>query len=682
MKRSFTFILSIVVMFITFGFIAKDAKPKLNPGIYAEFTTNKGVIVCQLEYQKTPMTVANFVGLAEGKFSVNDTTKFKKPFYNGLKFHRVIANFMIQGGDPLGNGTGGPGYKFADETRDDLKHDKPGVLSMANSGPATNGSQFFITHVPTPHLDGKHTVFGHVIEGQDIVNAITQNDTMIKVKIIRIGKEAKKWNATENFKKINDKIKAEEKAKEDYIKKIAAMSEDEYKKFMFDEVLKKFPNAQQSKSGLVYVIEKEGRNPKLKAGDSLCVHYKGTFRLDGKQFDASYDRGEPMEFVFKTNKMIPGFEEGIEMLGYGGKAKLIIPYFQAYGKQGRPGAIPQYADLVFDIETFEPGLFAEFNTNKGKIVCKLEYKKTPMTVGNFVGLAEGNLQIGDNKYDKRFYDGLKFHRVIKDFMIQGGDPDGNGSGGPNHRFEDEIDPSLKHTGPGILSMANAGPGTNGSQFFITHVATPWLDGKHTVFGHVVEGQDIINAIAQNDTIITLNILRYGRSAKMFDASSSFNKKQKQLAELTKAQTEYQDKVSKLTDPEFNKFMFEEVLKKYPNAKQSPSGLVYIIENEGEKHKASKGDSLSVHYNGTLRYDGKKFDASYDRGQPMKFVFKVNPMIPGFEEGMAMLGKGGKAKLIIPYYQAYGKQGRPGAIPPYSDLVFDIEIVDLVSQKKK
>ncbi len=157
------------------------------PGVYAEIKTNKGLIVCQLEYQKTPVTVGNFVGLAEGTLKHN---RDQKLYYNGLTFHRVIADFMIQGGCPLGTGTGSPGYAFADEIHPDLKHDSAGILSMANAGPGTNGSQFFITHVPTPHLDGRHTVFGHVVEGMDVVNQIARGDIIETVTIKRIGKEA------------------------------------------------------------------------------------------------------------------------------------------------------------------------------------------------------------------------------------------------------------------------------------------------------------------------------------------------------------------------------------------------------------------------------------------------------------------------------------------------------------
>ena len=351
MKNTF-FVLSLLFAFLG---NAKAGEPNakheghtLPDGIYAKFETSKGDIIVRLEYQKAPMTVANFVGLAEGKFTVQGQ-EITKPFYDGLKFHRVISNFMIQGGDPQGNGMGGPGYKFYDEIHPDLKHSGPGVLSMANSGPATNGSQFFITHNATPHLDGKHTVFGQVVEGQDVVNKIAQDDVMNKVTILRIGKDAQKWDATATFATVYNKLKAVDDEKAAKMAKVAAMSKEEYKPYLLKEVQKKYPNAKQTASGLVYVIEKAGEGPKPTSGSNLSVHYSGTF-MDGTKFDSSKDRGMPMDFKYKINPMVAGFEEGLAMLGKGGKGIFVIPYFDAYGAQGRPGAIPPYSDLVFELE--------------------------------------------------------------------------------------------------------------------------------------------------------------------------------------------------------------------------------------------------------------------------------------------------------------------------------------------
>jgi peptidyl-prolyl cis-trans isomerase A (cyclophilin A) len=391
----------ITLVVLCFTFLALQAnsqllfwkKGKLADGIYAEFTTDKGIILCELEYQKTPMTVANFVGLAEGKFTALDSI-YTKPFYDSIKFHRVIQNFMIQGGDPTGTGSGGPYHRFFDEVETDLKHDKPGTLSMANSGPNTNGSQFFITHLPTPHLDGRHTVFGYVVKGQNIVDSILQNDYILKVKIIRKGKTAKKWNATKVFKHVYDSINVKIEADKKLMEQIKSMSVQEYNTYFFNKVKEQFPNAQQTASGLVYIIEKQGTTKKVQANDLVSLHYKGTFFKDGNTFDSSYDRNQPMDFNFKTNRMIPGFEEGLEMLGNKGKAKLFIPYHLAYGDKGRPGSMPAYSDLVFDIELMNVTLpknykqdgiaFLEENKNKEGIIVTpsgLQYEVIKQTEG-------------------------------------------------------------------------------------------------------------------------------------------------------------------------------------------------------------------------------------------------------------------------------------------------------------
>lgn len=307
------------------------------------------------------------------------------------------------------------------------------------------------------------------------------------------------------------------------------------------------------------------------------------------------------------------------------------------------------------------GLYAKMSTNKGDIYLALEMEKTPMTVGNFVGLAEGKIKNSAKGAGVPFYDGLKFHRVIANFMIQGGDPAGNGSGGPGYKFPDEIDTSLKHTGPGVFSMANAGPGTNGSQFFITHVKTPWLDGKHTVFGHVVQGQNVVDAVAQGDTLKTVTILRKGKKAEDFDGAKVF---ENESANFTKKQEE---KI-KAEQAAMEKVLNE----KYAKTQVTASGLRYIVDKAGEGPKPTATNSVTVHYTGTL-LDGKKFDSSRDRGQPI--TFGLNQVIPGWTEGLQLMNKGSRYTLIIPPNLAYGDNGIPGVIPPKSWLVFDVELID-------
>jgi peptidyl-prolyl cis-trans isomerase A (cyclophilin A) len=197
-------ILAFTFLLTAFAGFSKDKKPKLEPGLYAEMETTKGKILLTLEFEKTPLTVANFVGLAEGRIA-NTAKPAGTPYYDDITFHRVIPNFMIQGGDPLGNGTGGPGYSFKDEFLPEFKFTGPGILAMANAGPGTNGSQFFITHVATPWLDQKHTIFGHVITGQEVVNAIQQGDKIVHIKIIRKGKAAKKFKAPKVFEELKNK---------------------------------------------------------------------------------------------------------------------------------------------------------------------------------------------------------------------------------------------------------------------------------------------------------------------------------------------------------------------------------------------------------------------------------------------------------------------------------------------
>jgi peptidylprolyl isomerase len=342
----------------------------------------------------------------------------------------------------------------------------------------------------------------------------------------------------------------------------------------------------------------------------------------------------------------------------------------------------------------EEGIYAKFITDKGDILIKLEYKKVPMTVGNFIGLAEGTIANDKKPAGTPYYDGLKFHRVItvangdgQDFMIQGGCPLGTGTGDPGYKFPDEFDPSLKHDVPGILSMANSGPNTNGSQFFITVTATPWLDNKHSVFGKVVSGMEVCNLIKTNDGIKKVEIIREGAEAKAFKFDNA--KFQAMIAEQKKVQEEkmaeqkrkYEEmmrqkqmETEKSMQVDKPKFL-EYVKKTFPKATILPSGLAYVMEKEGTGDKAKAGNTVSVHYNGVLE-DGKKFDNSYERNQPIEFPLGQGMVIPGWEEGIALLNKGAKAKLIIPYWLAYGVDGREPVIPKKATLIFDTEMMNI------
>ena len=326
----------------------------------ATFETEKGDIVAELFADKAPNTVNNLVFLA------------REGFYDNTTFHRVIADFMAQGGDPSGTGRGGPGYRFADEFNPDLKHDGPGVLSMANAGPGTNGSQFFITLVATPWLDGAHTVFGKVVDGMDVLMSLSIRD----------------------------------------------------------------PQTASEPGELIRTITiEEATESRLPEPEPEVLVFPGEIPM-------------PENPLLRNNM-------------YSQRPAMVIDTDKQY--------------------------VATFKTEKGDIVIELFDDQAPNTVNNFVFLAR-----------EGFYDDTMFHRVIDGFMAQGGDPTGTGTGGPGYNFGDEIDATLKHDGPGVLSMANAGPNTNGSQFFITFDATPWLDGAHTVFGKVVDGLDVLRQISLRD----------------------------------------------------------------------------------------------------------------------------------------------------------------------------------------
>jgi peptidyl-prolyl cis-trans isomerase A (cyclophilin A) len=308
------------------------------------------------------------------------------------------------------------------------------------------------------------------------------------------------------------------------------------------------------------------------------------------------------------------------------------------------------------------GLFARITTPRGDIVLRLEYQKVPMTVCNFVALAEGKMAAAGGK---PFYDGLVFHRVIKDFMIQGGDPLGNGSGGPGYRFPDEFDPSLLHDSPGVLSMANAGAGTNGSQFFITHVATPWLDGKHSVFGRVVKGQDVVNAIQQGDKIEKVTIIRNGEAAANFKADQGvFDAlvRNSESAASAKAKVRQEEEIA-------------EIASKYPNAVVNPSGLRYIVQKQGNGSKPSSGSTAVVNIKGSL-LSGTVFANSDLSGGAEELPVGSGRILPGLDEAIMGMSKGEKRLAIVPPELGYGNRDINNIIPANSFLIFELELVEI------
>ena len=328
--------------------IDKDFYNGLQDGVYAKMETSKGELIIQFFDQDAPVTVANFVGLAQG--TIENKAKAKGvPYYDGIVFHRVIKNFMIQGGDPQGTGMGDPGYKFDDE-KNNLKHEGKGYLSMANSGPNTNGSQFFITEVPTPWLDGRHTIFGKVIKGEDVIDAIANSETgaqdrpkeeikIVKVTVFTKGDAYEKYDAAKIFNEGKAKIQENNKA---YIAKQEA------------EAAKKLEDLKAgmttTASGLLYKITKsnpEGKSPK--AGDMVSVHYAGKL-TNGQEFDNSFKRGEPIEIPIGVGQVIKGWDEGIQLLKEGEAATLLIPSELGYGTRGAGGVIPPNAWLIFDVE--------------------------------------------------------------------------------------------------------------------------------------------------------------------------------------------------------------------------------------------------------------------------------------------------------------------------------------------
>ena len=358
----------IIIISITFGACQNDY-PDLKDGVYAEFKTNKGVFVAKLYNEATPIAVANFVDLAEGNNDMVDSIYKGKKYFNGLIFHRVIKDFMIQGGDPLGNGSGNPGFKFPDEIVDTLKHSKKGILSMANSGPATNGSQFFITLKETPWLNGKHTVFGEIVIGQNIIDTLGLVETtkpgdvpvdsiiIDEVNILRVGNV--------NLASFNSKIESIEKEKQEMEVRIKKVATETAAGFV---TLRE--KAEELPSGLKILFTKKGDGVKPTEGSKILMNYSG-YLENGTLFDSNRPEVARKYEVFdhrrsdgggyapvpsdysKDARLIPGFREGLLMLSVGDKVTLFIPAHLGYGERGYPPLIPSNADLVFELELVE-----------------------------------------------------------------------------------------------------------------------------------------------------------------------------------------------------------------------------------------------------------------------------------------------------------------------------------------
>ena len=355
---------------------------------------------------------------------------------------------------------------------------------------------------------------------------------------------------------------------------------------------------------------------------------------------------------------------------------------------------PIYKKMNVDKETYEglkDGLYANFQTSKGNMIVKFEDKKAPVTVANFVGLAEGKIENKAKAKGVPYYDGTIFHRVIKDFMIQGGDPKGTGMGDPGYKFDDEKN-DLQHTGKGILSMANSGPNTNGSQFFITEVATPWLDGRHTIFGEVVNGKDVIDSIAnvekgpqdkpKTDVVLEkVSVFTKGDDYKNYDAAAIFNEGKGKIQENNKAAVAKieADKKKKAEEFAANQQKLVDDLK--AEMQSTPSGLYYKITKATNGAAPQRGDEVAVHYAGKL-VDGSEFDSSFKRNQPIDIPIGVGQVIKGWDEGIMLLKEGETATLLIPSELGYGSAGAGGVIPPNAWLIFDVELVSVKNNSSR
>jgi len=349
---------------------------QLQDGLYAEIHTSKGTIVARLEPSKTPMTVANFVGLAEGTIA-NRAFDAGTPYYDGSVFHRVVPGHVIQAGapDPNRSTARGPGYTFPNEIHADLSHDHAGALGMANGGPHTNSAQFYITLGDRSYLDGDYIVFGEVVSGMDVVNAVEQGDVIESVRIVRVGAEAETFHPdTAAFE--NMVAAAQERVENDAIDR--RRLEREYLELTFAGV------RSVSESGLQYIMQRRGAGPPTAAGDRLSVRYVATalryrghmMGVEGPLFDAvrfasSAVDGTPQnsdlapnffEYEVGSTAIVPGLDEAIADMLPGEQRIVIVPAELAYGRSGYYGpdragekrlVVPPSTIVVYGVEMLE-----------------------------------------------------------------------------------------------------------------------------------------------------------------------------------------------------------------------------------------------------------------------------------------------------------------------------------------
>ncbi len=340
MRKSYSLYLLLLFAFTSCAAAKNELIKDLPEGLYAIIDLEKGSIVLELFYKEVPMTVSSFVGLAMGKFAIK--TDRKGNFFAGLTFHRVVKDFVAQGGDPNGNGTGGPGYSFNDEIVDSFKFSSEGILAMANSGTNSNGSQFFITLGKTPWLEGKHTIFGKVAKNMDVVKSIKEGDTMLSVKIIPKGNDPAQFIKNISWKTFSTLIEKKQKELKEKLKVkknkiIAELEKASYKK---------------TQEGIYYKVisKKKGKDTLAKKGDTIQTQYELRIYGNNEIIDSSYKRKEPLTIVLGSNQIIQGWEIILQKIPKGAKWSVVIPPELGYGNREVGNVIPAYSFLHFTIE--------------------------------------------------------------------------------------------------------------------------------------------------------------------------------------------------------------------------------------------------------------------------------------------------------------------------------------------